>query len=252
MSSPAIANVLGAELSPSQVGRFLGCSASYWFRYGLGLQEPPTPQRIRGSAVHKLVAAYFTAKRDGTAITAKLDDVVEAESAGSTMEAAEASALRDQVAELTTLYIREVGADIEPAEVEKPVAGTIGGVRVRGIVDVIDVNGQVIDLKVSSRKPSTASADYRFQVATYQAIAPATGGAARVDTLVAKKAPELVTLTVESGDADRRMVERLYPHVQAGIREGLFFPNRGHMFCSRRQCAFWEACEAEYGGRVTP
>jgi CRISPR/Cas system-associated exonuclease Cas4 (RecB family) len=252
MASPAIANALGAELSPSQVSRFLSCSASYWFKYGLGLPEPATAQRIRGKVVHRLVAAWFTAKRDGCKIDATLDDVFEAEAAGAELEPSEASALRQESGELAGLYIREVGEEIEPAEVEQPISGTIAGVKVRGIVDLIDVNGDVIDLKVSSRKPSTPSADYRFQVATYRAIAPAAAGSARVDTLVAKKAPELVSLAVDSGAADRRMVERLYPHVQEGIREGLFYPNRSHMFCTRRQCAFWEACEAEYGGKVKP
>lgn len=250
MASPAIANVLGAELSPSQVNRFLGCSASYWFKYGAGLEERPTPQRIRGKVVHRLVASWFTAKRDGTAIAAKLDDVWNEETAGADLPAEESDAMRAQAGELAGLYIREVGNDIEPAEVEKPIAGTIAGVKVRGIIDLVDINGQIIDLKVSSRKPSSASADYRFQVATYSAIEPAAAGAARVDTLVAKKAPELVTLTVDSGAADRRLVERLYPHVQEGIREGLFFPNRNHMYCSRRSCSFADACEREYGGIV--
>jgi hypothetical protein len=32
--------------------------------------------------------------------------------------------------------------------------------------------------------------------------------------------------------------------------DGIYLPNRGSKLCTRRHCAHWEACEAEYVGQV--
>jgi len=52
------------------------------------------------------------------------------------------------------------------------------------------------------------------------------------------------------GEAGRRLTERIYPLVAEGITGGLFLPNRNSTTCSRRYCAFADACEREYGGVV--
>ncbi len=244
-------NTLGAELSPSQVSQFLNCSAGYWYKHGLGLPDPPRASLVRGRVVHKTVADWFRRKRDGGDKLADFDETWALESEGAEFLPDEDPAvIKQEAAAMAVHYVMEVGDDIEPAEIEKPVSGTIGGVKVRGIIDLIDSNGQVIDLKTAKRKPSTVAPDHRFQVATYKALVPEASGAARVDTLVGGSRPELVRLTVETAAADHRMVETLYPHVQTGIREGLFFPNRNSNYCSRRYCPFWRECESEFGGQV--
>ena len=48
----------------------------------------------------------------------------------------------------------------------------------------------------------------------------------------------------------RCLVERVYPLVAEGIAGGLYLPNRGATTCSRRYCAFADACEREFGGQV--
>ena len=45
-------------------------------------------------------------------------------------------------------------------------------------------------------------------------------------------------------------IERMYPLVQQAIRTGLFLPNRSNYMCSRKYCAFWRACQNEFGGEV--
>jgi hypothetical protein len=45
-------------------------------------------------------------------------------------------------------------------------------------------------------------------------------------------------------------VGRIYPLVAEGIAGGLYLPNRSSSVCSRRYCAFAEACEREFGGTV--
>ena len=51
-------------------------------------------------------------------------------------------------------------------------------------------------------------------------------------------------------EEDVRHTETLYPMVRDAIQQGIYLPNRGSLLCSRRHCAFWRACEREFGGKV--
>jgi hypothetical protein len=126
----------------------------------------------------------------------------------------------------------------------------IGGVPVRGFVDLVDRSGRIIDLKTAARKPTGVSADYAFQVATYRQLCPGASGMARVDTLVATKTPQVITQEYTVSLADMKMTEKLYPLVREAIREGIYLPNRASNLCSFKHCAFAATCEAEFGGRV--
>jgi hypothetical protein len=139
---------------------------------------------------------------------------------------------------------------IQPAAVEMPVTGIIAGVAVRGIADVVDADGVVVDVKTATRKPSHVAADHALQLATYAQCVNGASGQTRVDTLVATKEPQLIQIEHEPGEAGQRLIERVYPLVAEGIANGLFLPNRSSTMCSRRYCAFADACEREFGGKV--
>lgn len=119
-----------------------------------------------------------------------------------------------------------------------------------GFVDLLDVDGRIVDTKVRAASPSKIDAAAALQLATYRQLAPGANGHARVDTLVATKSPKIVTLPYTVTVADQLMTQHLYPHVREGIREGLYFPNRGSNMCSRKYCNFADACEREFGGTV--
>ncbi len=110
--------------------------------------------------------------------------------------------------------------------------------------------GAVIDLKTASRKPPGISADYRLQLTTYDLLCPQSRGVGRLDVMVKTKTIRLVHQTTEIGPDDVQFVESIYPMVQEAIRDGLFYPRRTSRLCSRKYCAFWRACEKEFGGTV--
>ena len=60
---------------------------------------------------------------------------------------------------------------------------------VQGWVDLLDVNGRIIDIKTSARKTELIDPEYRFQIATYSQLTPGANGEARIDTLVKTKTP---------------------------------------------------------------
>ena len=134
--------------------------------------------------------------------------------------------------------------------VEVPVDGKIGGVLVRGRVDLIDDQGRVIDLKTAAKSPSGVPHRQRVQLATYKKLVPGCFGEAQVITVVKNKTPKVVTTTATAGQADEEMIESLYPLAQEGMRSGLYYPNRESFLCSRRRCSYWAACEKEFGGTV--
>ena len=122
--------------------------------------------------------------------------------------------------------------------------------KVRGYVDLLDSNGCIIDFKTGAKKPSEIAPDYKRQVTTYTQLMPGASGKVATHTLVRTKTPQLIKQAYTVTPEDIRHVQVLYPLVQEGMRSGLYTPNRNSMFCSRKSCAFWQACQEEFGGEV--
>jgi putative RecB family exonuclease len=247
----------GEILSPSQASTFLSCSAKWWFRYGLGLPDPAGGAAVRGKAVHSLIEYAMRAKMAGVVLEAggiadAWDAVWDQAAEGAEFAADDdVEALKVSGARLAHKYLAEAAPAIEPVAVEVRVTGTIAGVPVRGIIDIIDGEGRVIDIKTTSRKPSKISGDHAFQLATYvELLRDGGSGEARLDSLVATKEPQLVQIEHTPDEAGGRLVERVYPLVAEGIAGGLYLPNRSSSVCSRRYCSFADACEREFGGSV--
>ena len=243
-------------LSPSSVNCYLGCSARYHYRYVQKLPDPASGSLVRGRAVHKLVNHWFKFRIEGLTLdnghlAEAYDEIWEQESEGAAFASGEdVEETKASGAALAAKYLAEAAPEIEPAQLDIPVSGTIGGVAVRGYVDLLDVHGTIVDLKTASRKPSGVSPDYALQVATYAALTPGASGNVRIDTVVSTKQPQLVSIEYNVPDADRQLVERLYPRVQEGMASGFYCPSRGGNLCSRKYCNFWEQCTAEFGGVV--
>lgn len=203
----------------------------------------------------KKVGSPVGEQPDGTfavpAAQACFEDAWDREAAGAAFGTDEdVDLLKRQAAMLTRKYLDEVAPEIEPAALELPVQGVIGGVAVRGFVDLLDTGGRIMDLKTAVRKPTGVSADYSFQLATYAKLCPGANGKARVDHLVATKSPQVITQEYTVSPPDLKMTEKLYPLVREAMREGIYLPNRSSNLCSYRHCSFAAVCEADFGGRV--
>lgn len=243
-------------LSPSAVNCYTDCSARWFYKYKLRLPDPPSGSLVRGRAVHKLVNHWFAHRMEGdTPEVSQLgdayDEIWEREAEGAAFGAGEdIDELKRSGATLAVKYLNEAAPEIEPAYLDVPVEGTIGGVSVRGYIDLIDTQGRIVDLKTSSRKPSGVSPDYALQVATYAQLGQGVSGEVRIDTVVATKTPQLVTIGWTVSDDDRKMTERIYPHVKLGMDSGYYCPRRSSNLCSRKFCPFVETCLNEFGGVV--
>jgi len=257
MTDTAVREELGELLSPSQVNTYLTCPAKWYFRYLAGLTEPATGALALGKAFHATLATNFrrklTSGRDMK--QAEVQEVFEQEwilasddaEFREDEDAAEFAATGEA---LVNTYIKDAAASVQPSAVEKPVSGQIAGVKVRGIVDVVDVTGCVVDFKTASKRPNGIAADYGLQLSTYAMITPGANGACRLDTVTKTKTVQVIQQTYAVGTEERRFAETLYPMVQESIRDGIYPPHRGNPLCSRKHCGYWRECEREFGGRI--
>jgi len=246
-------------LSPSQVRCFFDCPARWWFKYGLQLPERKNSSLALGLAVHQALEVNFREKietREDLETTGVVCVFREAwmEQVPQTEFAADESQgeLRRLGERLVAKYMDEVAPTVEPAAVELDVAGEISGVAVRGRVDVLDVEGRLIDFKTASRRPSCVSPDYAFQLATYRQITPGASGEVRIDSLVKTQTVQIVQPAYTVEEPDIRTTQVLYPMAQKAMGTGMYCPNRQSLLCSQKHCSFWKHCEEEFGGRIRP
>jgi CRISPR/Cas system-associated exonuclease Cas4 (RecB family) len=235
----------------------MDCQARWWFKYDLRYPDPPTGKFALGRAVHIALAQNFEQKIEtyedlplpGAAALFRQAWALEREQTEfrDDEDPAELALCGEN---LVRKYIDELAPTIEPAAVEMHVEGEIADVLVQGWIDLLDVNGRIIDIKTSARKPGAIAPEHRFQVATYAQLTPGATGEARIDTLVKTKASGLLTQRVTITGQDIAATRTLYPLAQRIMRAGEYMPNRLSMSCSRRNCSFWRECEREWGGEV--
>lgn len=250
---------LASVLSPSQVRCFFDCPARWWFKYGLQLPERKNSSLALGLAVHQALEVNFREKLEtqedletiGVVIVFREAWMEQVPETVFTPDESQGD-LRRMGERLVAKYMDEVAPTVEPVAVELDVQGEIGGVRVRGRVDVLDVEGRLIDFKTASRRPSSVSPDYAFQLATYRQITPGSSGAVRIDSLVKTQTVQIVQQAYTVEEPDIRSTQILYPMAQKAMRSGMYCPNRQSMLCCQKRCSFWKHCEAEFGGRVRP
>ena len=247
----------GDVLSPSQVSSLMDCPYRWKAKHLLKMPEPPTSQQILGRAVHAALASNFEQKCE-TRVDLPVPGVLAVYREAWTVMS-EGTEFRDDEdpdeigktgEALVTKYMEEAAPRIEPAAVEMRVEGVIAGVKVTGYIDLLDVDGCVIEIKTAKARPSSIDPMHRFQVATYRHLSPLARGTGRIDTLVKTKSPQLIQQPFSISEQELRAIHTIYPEAQALMRGGVYLPNRQSMLCSRRHCAFWRHCEQKWGGEV--
>jgi CRISPR/Cas system-associated exonuclease Cas4 (RecB family) len=250
----------GDELSPSQLTTYMECPARWAFRKVWGIDEPGTVASAMGRAVHEATGhAHNVQIASGAILPAEHAVDVFRASWREESKAVQFTArhdpdeLRERGSALVAKYMAEVAPFIDPAgaEVKLPAGAEIGGVRVRGRLDLIESNGRIRDTKTICRKPGGMLTAHRVQLTIYAMAMPGASGAIAVDYLVkTKNKPQLVTIEDRITHSDELLATTLLQSAQKGMRSGVYLPNRCADSCNRLMCGFADLCESEYGGRV--
>lgn len=242
-------------ISPSQITMFLDCSARYMFRYIFGIRVPPKSYFIRGRAIHKGIEHNFTQKIDSHQ-DLSLKEVQEAASEEFDSMLAEAvwdegedpGEIKDKTMELLSLYHTEVAPKIQPVMVERPVTIELPetGYLVKGILDLVDSEGNIRDTKSKSRTPPQSEADGSLQLTAYaMAYRQLTGKAENsviLDNLVDLKTPKYVPLKSQRTELDIRRFKNIANSIISAIKAGAYCPNPNSMMCSETKCDYWKIC----------
>jgi hypothetical protein len=213
-------------LSPSQVRTFLDCPVRWDFKYRHRLPDPQTSNLALGKAVHAALGENFRQKietREDLPVTGVMALFRQAwsEQRGETefAESEDADEIGKCGEALVMRYMEEIAPFVQPAASELFVAGEIGGVRVQGIIDVVDEDHRILDLKTRTRRPPSISFSDVFQVATYRQLLPTTDGCVHIDSLIKTKTVQVFRQTLELTPEDLQITVVLYPPGSRGDAE---------------------------------
>jgi putative RecB family exonuclease len=178
--------VLGS-LSPSRAADFKACPLMYRFRCIDRLPETPSPVAARGTVVHAVLEQLFdlpSGERTPAAAKELLphawdrvraEDPEVADLFPDDVDGAECAAWLDSAAELLASYFSlEDPRRIEPESRELPVDVVIDGVRLRGIIDRVDVSPagdvRIVDYKTGTSPREAFEGKALFQMKFYALV----------------------------------------------------------------------------------
>jgi len=150
------------SLSPSSISCFKSCPLSFRFSYLERLPEPPSPWASKGSLVHRALELLFCRPPDDRTISAALADLDRArtelaehpEFAGLELSDEEWELFHADAEQLVHRYFElEDPTTVHPIGLELKLEAELGGVRLRGIIDRLDlVDGELVvtDYKTGS------------------------------------------------------------------------------------------------------
>lgn len=148
---------------------------------------------------------------------------------------------------LVSAYLAGAAIPLQPRAIEQTIQGEIASVKVRGIVDLLDTDGRILDFKTACKRPTRISTEHCLQLTTYAMITPGASGLCRLDTITKTKNVQVVQQSCQVGTEGRRFTETLYPMVQESIQDA---PHRSRPMCSLRYGGYWRECGREFSGRV--
>ncbi len=247
-------------LSPSKVAAFTDCALAFRFSVIDRLPEPPSPWSTKGTLVHAALERLFLldpAARTTDAASVALDHAfsalrLDAEFVDLRLSPNEEAAFLDDARRLVRNYFRlEDPALVRPIGVELMLDADVGGVRLRGIIDrlELDHNGELV---VTDYKTGKAPAE-RYErgrldgVQLYSLLCERNFGRrpARVRLLYLGDPIEISTSpSDQSTRAAGRKVGAIWTAVERACERGDFRP-RPSRLCE--YCAFRTYCPS-FGG----
>lgn len=249
-------------LSVSQVQCYLGCPLQYRFRYIDRIPPPWRPAALAfGSSIHAALEWFHRERLAGRTPDAEaVVSIFDADWYAANLEPIvlaewdSKESLAEKGREMLRLYVETAG-DVRPLAVEDrfeialvdPETGEILDLTLRGMIDLIEEDGTLVELKTAARSLDPGSLDRHLQLSTYALVVFLREGRVpklRLDSLLKTKAPRFdqrpTTRTIE----DLAWTARLFAQVASAIRAGAFFPNPSWR-CT--ECEYFAHCQAWRG-----
>jgi len=239
------------HLSVTQIKMFLQCPLKYFFRYKKGIEVKPNSALTMGRVVHKAIEEYYKKKmKEGRAsvedIKSLFSQFWEADSWETDFKKDESPGeLKDEGVRLVEKYVEEIAPKVQPKEIEKGFELVFDNFAytLKGVIDLIETDGTVVDTKTSKRSPNQADIDRDIQLTAYQLGYMSLYGndpkGLRYDYLVRNKCPKTVQCETDRTPKALNRFLKLVGFVSKAIEQDIYYPNEG-MLCGT--CSYRDLC----------
>ena len=259
-------DVIGS-LSPSRAADFMKCPLLFRFRTVDRLPEPPSPDAVRGTVVHKVLEDLFdlpastrTPEEARDLLVPTWDTLLEAEPELSELFTGEGADVAEWLAScrvvLDRYFTLEDPRRLEPAERELYVEALLDSrLLLRGFVDRLDIAAdgaiRVVDYKTGRSPGEMFEAKALFQMKFYALVIWRTRGVVpAMLQLVYLGNAEMLRYVPDEHDllATERKVEAIWRAIRIAEESGDWRPRRSKL-CD--WCSFQSLCP-EFGGTPPP
>ena len=240
------------HLSISQIKMYLRCPLSWKFRYIDGLIIAPTGSLTLGKSVHSALEGNYTQKiksRQDLPIAQVTDlfaDSWEAQVKDTIFgDDEKAGEFKDDGVGLIAAYQKEVAPTIQPQMVEKEFNLEFEnvGYTLKGFIDLIDINGIIVDHKTTKRCMNADDVAVDLQLSgyalAYRSVFGAEEKGLRFDVMVRNKTPKIQQIPTTRTQADIDRFLKVTGYVAKAIEQGIFYPSPNFM-CS--MCGYKDLC----------
>ena len=251
------------SISVSQAITYLRCPQQHYYRYVRGLVMPPDGRTARGQAIHVGQAwAYNQLLRSG--VRPKVSDVVDVAVTELKAQLEHAvlrkdekkSVLKDSTAKATQVYQQNVGQRIDPVAVERRIEAEPGGIKVVGVLDVMERRGNrfgIRDTKTVSRKMDLRSEPAGILQAPVYVVLAQADGYRRLDSevvldqiIIRSKDVEYERVPVRIGKTAIARAMNLLARVSQLIRARIYYRNPTGWWCDPQYCGYYRLCWKEW------
>jgi len=248
--------------SSSQIQTYLGCALKYRFQYIDLIPRPWRPAAlVFGSSVHAAVEWFHKERLAGAKPTGEhVQEIFTADWYAQNLQPVvftgdeSKESLEAKGVVMLGLYV-ESPHSAEPVAVEEwfeldlsdPENGEDLSVRLSGIMDLIEENDTLVELKTAARALPPGDLERHLQLSTYalvyllqHQVVPKL----RVDMLLKTKTPKLGRFTTTRTTADLAWTARLIERTARAIEAGHFYPNPSWR-CT--ECEYFAHCQSWRG-----
>ena len=240
-------------LSASRITKYLRCGEDFRRTYVVGKRWTGNVNTALGKSIHSLIETtleQMIAGKPLRPLEAALDEAsTVSEAAFTELEDLEDSTVgewSDEVRRIYRVWHRMRAPFLKPVAVEERFEASISGIRVVGIIDIIDNSEglSVIDTKVVKRKKSDRDTRNSLQLMLYGHVK----GIASVgfDSIVKGEIPKVFSTKTCLTPQDSRWVESLTVNVAEAISAGVFpLTSPDSWWCSSDFCPHWSDCRGK-------
>lgn len=247
------------HLSFTQLNMFMRCPRQYKYRYMYGLKIPPAGVMMQSKVWHETLENNYKQKIK-TNIDLPLSDMKEffanrydkafSEEEVIFQKDETHASLKDQGIDIVQIHHEQIAPKITPQAVEEEFVVSLGNefpYTLKGIWDLIEVDGTIVDNKAYKRTPSQSDLDKDLQFTVYsfgyRFTKKMSEKQLRMDAVIKNKTLKTVQFSTTRTDDDCKWLLVLIKDVSDAIKSGNFYPNPVGWHCSPEMCGYWDKCK---------